>query len=85
MINCGMYVSIGGDVHHIGIRGEKMDNQGQITVNAYMAKCEFCGDEFIGFKPKEAELKRNSHMYNDCQVLKCVCIAKDIDYPIIAP
>ena len=55
---------------------------GKITITAYQAKCEFCGQLFTELKPHLAEDKRNVHMYNNCQFLKCLCIVKDIEYPI---
>jgi len=56
----------------------------EISITAYQAKCEFCGEKFTEFEPHIAENKRNYHIDNDCRVLECLCIAKDIKYPIIS-
>lgn len=60
------------------------DQKQEITITVYQSKCEFCGQKFTELKPHLAEVKRNSHMYNDCPVLRCLSIIKDIEYPIKA-
>ena len=54
----------------------------QVTVQAYQAKCSFCGQKFIEFKPHLAEAQCHNHMLNDCCVLRYLAIAKDMPYPI---
>jgi len=51
------------------------------TIKLWQIKCRFCGQKMT--HPDRKELKRiYANHIDNCEVLKCVCIAKDIEFPI---
>ena len=53
-----------------------------IEITLWEVKCQFCGQKFAGRVKGKAKQALCNHINNDCKVLSCLCIVKDIEYPL---
>lgn len=53
-----------------------------IEIKLWQTKCQFCGQKFASEEREKVRQALCDHINNNCKVLSCLCIVKDIEYPL---
>ena len=54
----------------------------RVEIRLWATECQFCNQQFAKKDKGKVAQALIDHIDNGCQVLKCLCIIKDIPYPL---